>query len=184
MRAPLVRSLAHHAAWWNPLWIETFDLETANRPEVCERALNAALPQLPWSPGPRWMHGYVWHGGFTIQRMTPWANGARAMGTGEIGTAGPTTRIRFRVALNRSAAYGLAAMTLLFYSGAALALVGMLSTRTVPLVSLMFVIFFLALSPAVAVTVARMPRRDRKRSEEADKLLTFLQDVISAQPES
>jgi hypothetical protein len=50
VRVPGLRSLTRHAAWWNPLWVETFELVTANRAEVCEDLLNAALPSLPEFP--------------------------------------------------------------------------------------------------------------------------------------
>src|SRR5690242_1318283 len=101
VRMPGLRSLSHRASWWNPLWIETFELLSANRPKVCEELLDAALPRMPGVPGRAWVRGYVWRGGFTIYRVTPWANGMRAMGTGTIRESGVATRIAFRVALGR-----------------------------------------------------------------------------------
>jgi len=81
---------------------------------VCEQLLNEVLPTMPGVPGAFWMRGYVWHGGFTIYRATPWANVMRAMGTGRFIEAGPLTRIDFRVGLGRYKAYGLALLALLF----------------------------------------------------------------------
>ena len=69
---------------------------------VCEQLLNEVLPTMPGVPGAFWMRGYVWHGGFTIYRATPWANVMRAMGTGRFIEAGPLTRIDFRVGLGRT----------------------------------------------------------------------------------
>jgi hypothetical protein len=97
----VLNGLTTRAAWWNPLWVEVFELRTVNRSEVCADLLNEALPTMPGVPGRFWMRGYVWRGGFTIQRVTPWANGLRAVGTGRFESGGPLTQITFRVGLGR-----------------------------------------------------------------------------------
>ena len=73
LRLPLLRELGSRAASWNSLWVETFELVTPQRPEVCEKLLDDALPRWP-VPNQRWIAGYVWRGGFTIYRLTVWRN--------------------------------------------------------------------------------------------------------------
>jgi hypothetical protein len=128
------------------------------------------------------MRGYVWQGGFTMNRVTLWANGMRAMGTGHIWADAVLTRIDFRVALGRYTAYGLAVFGAIFLAVAALGVIAMwMRGRTEPIL-LMFVVFAIALPLALAITAGRMPRQDHKRSEEADRLLAFVYEVVGAEP--
>lgn len=183
VRLPGLRQLTHRVAWWNPLWIESFELMSVNRPEVCEDLLNAALPNMPGVPGDRWMRGYVWRGGFTINRITPWANGLRAMGTGQFSRAGVVTYIDFRVALGRCTAYALAVLAAFFLAIAPLILVAMVLRGRIEPLLLLFGAFSITLPLGLAVTAGRMPSADHRRSEEADRLLAFLHEVIGAEPQ-
>ncbi len=127
------------------------------------------------------MRGYVWRGGFTIYRVTPWANGLRAMGTGRFEAMGPLTRINFQVGLGRSTAYGLAFLALFFGAGAVAAIAAILARGSVNF-AVLLAFFPIVLTLAFALSAGRMPRSDGQRSEEADRLLTFLRDVIGAEP--
>lgn len=180
LRLPALSALATRAAWWNPLWVEMFELNTMNRPSVCEQLLNDVLPSMPGVPGRFWIRGYVWRGGFTIHRITAWANGLRAMGSGQFIDAGPLTRIIFRVALGRYQAYALALLVLLFGGVGIIAIAVTLARGSLGF-AIILPLFAMVLPLALALSVGRTLRPDSRRSEEADRLLDFLRDAIGAE---
>jgi hypothetical protein len=187
MRLPALQALAGTKAWWNPLWIEEFDLLTANRPAVCEGLLDERLPSvsvLALASGRDTAAGYVWSGGFTVYRLTPWSNGFRAMGTGTMQSGGPVTRIRLRIAVGRWTAYALALFYLVWAIGGVLAIVGTVVTFSeghfngvLPLLAL-----GLLFGPLVIFAlIAGRGEAKASRSRESDFILAFLRDTIGAE---
>jgi hypothetical protein len=187
VRLPGLRALAGTKAWWNPLWIEEFELLTPNRPAVCEGLLDERLPSiqlLALADGRAGVGGYVWSGGFTVYRVTPWSNGFRAMGTGTMHSGGPVTRIRLRVAVGRWTAYALALFYLVWAIGGLLAVVGTVVTFSegrfnvvLPLVAL-----GLLLGPLVIFAlIAGRGGGKASRSRESDFILAVLRDTIGAE---
>jgi hypothetical protein len=144
---------------------------------VCEQLLNEALPRVAVLPG---MRGYVWRGGFTIYRASLWHSGFRAMGTGHFEDTGPLTRIKFRVGLGRFQAYALAIYALLF-GGIALAAIPATLARASNDSALVLPILVVVTLITPVLLAGRMPKSDGQRSEEADRLLTFLRQVIGAE---
>lgn len=117
MRIPGIGRLARFQAWWNPFWIQEFELASPNRPAICEELLAERLPAIGHPAS-----GYVWPGGFTIRRITPWANAFRPVATGVMTTNGAITAVHLRVALGRHQAYSLALLYLVFGIGGAILL--------------------------------------------------------------
>jgi hypothetical protein len=183
----VLRALVGKKAWWNPFWIEEFDLLTPNRPAVCEGLLDERLPAmqiLAIGDGRAAAAGYVWPEGFTVYRVTPWGNGFRAMGTGTMHSVGPVTRIRLRVAVGRWTAYALALFYIVWAIGGLLALVGTVVTFSegrfngvLPLLAL-----GLLLGPLVIFAlIAGRGEGKTSRSRESDFILAFLRDTIEAE---
>jgi hypothetical protein len=179
LRLPLLRALGSRAAPWNSLWVETFELTTPQRPEVCEKLIDAALPR--WlMPNERWIAGYVWRGGFTIYRLTAWHNSYRAIGTGELSSDRGMTHIGFRVGSNRFGIYALALLSVLFV----LAGVGMLASVLrggAPLPFAVIGVVMMSLPVAMFIAGGRSVGPDGRRSEEADRLLDIVADLIGAE---
>lgn len=182
MRLPGIRRLGSANAWWNPLWIEEFELITPNRSAVCERLLAEKLPPVGLLAVVRRsaFTGYVWSGGFTVYRVPPWHSGWRPMGTGTLTDTGPFTRISLSIAIGRWAAYGFAGVIVVFVGGAVLSaatavqgrfegalLAGVLALTVGPLM-------FFALS-------AGRGERDAPHSRESALILSFLQETLGAQ---
>ena len=179
LRLPLLRELGSRAASWNSLWVETFELVTPQRPEVCEKLLDDALPRWP-VPNQRWIAGYVWRGGFTIYRLTVWRSSFRAMGTGELSSDRGMTHVHFRVGSNRLGIYALALLSVLFVL-AGLAMLASVFRGGAPVPFAVIGIVLMALPIAMFVAGGRSLRRDGRRSEEADRLLDIVADVIGAE---
>jgi len=179
LRVPFLRALGSRAAPWNSLWVETFELATPQRPEVCERLIDDALPR--WLlPNQRWIAGYVWRGGFTIYRLTAWHNSYRAMGTGELSSDRGITHIRFRVGLNRLGVYALALLAVLFVLAGVGMLVGVLRGGA-PLLFAAIGVVMMSLPAAMFIAGGRSVGPDGRRSEEADRLLAIVADLVGAE---
>jgi len=179
LRLPFLRALGSRPAPWNSLWVETFELTTPQRPKVCEELIDDALPR--WlMPNQRWIAGYVWRGGFTIYRLTAWHNSYRAMGTGELSSDRGTTHIRFRVGLNRLGIYALALLSVLFVL-AGVAMVASAFRGGAPLPFAVIGAVVMALPVAMFIAGGRSVGPDGKRSEEADRLLDIVADLIGAE---
>ena len=179
LRVPFLRALGSRAAPWNSLWVETFELTTPQRPEVCEKLIDDALPR--WvMPNQRWIAGYVWHGGFTIYRVPPWHSSYQAMGTGELSSDRGMTHIRFRVGSNRIGIYTLALLSVVFV----LAGLGMLASAFRGVAPLPFALIgavVMSLPAAMFIAGGRSVGPDGRRSEEADKLLAIVADLVGAE---
>jgi hypothetical protein len=131
-------------------------------------------------PNRRWIAGYVWRGGFTIYRLTVWNNSFRAMGTGALSSDRGVTYIHFRVGSNRFGIYALAVFGVLFV----LAGVGILASVARGSTQLPFGVIgvvFMAIPVALFISGGRSLRHDGRRSEEADRLLEIVADVIGAE---
>lgn len=188
MRVPLLGRLADVRTWWNPLWIEEFDLITPHRPAAIVSLLDEQLPPVPglaladlagWRAA-----GYVWSNGFTVYRVAFGHNGFRPMGTGAMTWEGVATRIRLRVAVGRLTAYGMLLFYLFWAFGGALAVVG----SVVTLVEGRFSIWFPVLAVGILIgplvmfaLLAGRGERTMPRSRESEFILAFLQDAISAE---
>jgi hypothetical protein len=146
---------------------------------VCEKLIDDALPR--WlMPNERWIAGYVWRGGFTIYRLTAWHNSYRAIGTGELSSDRGITHIRFRVGSNRFGIYALALLSVLFV----LAGVGMLASVLrggAPLLFAVIGVVMMSLPVAMFIAGGRSVGPDGRRSEEADRLLDIVADLIGAE---
>jgi hypothetical protein len=179
LQVPPFRGLGSRAASWNSLWVETFDLVTPERPEVCEKLIDDALPR--WLlPNQRWIAGYVWRGGFTIYRLTAWHNSFRAMGTGTLSSESGVTQIHFRVGSNRLGVYALALLSALFVLfGVAMIVATVRGSTPAPFALIAVVIILIPL--ALFVAAGRKPARDGERSEEADRLVEIVADLLGAQ---
>ena len=185
MRVPLLGRLADLKTWWNPLWIEEFDLITPHRPAAIASLLDEQLPSVPGLAfaGSR-AAGYVWSDGFTVYRLTVGHNGFRAMGTGAIVWEGPATRIRLRVAVGRWTAYAMLLFYLLWALGGVLALVGSIATVAEGRFSIWFPVIGVGLLVGPLVIFALLAGRgERKmpRSRESEFILAFLRDAIGAE---
>jgi hypothetical protein len=188
MRLPLVGRLADVKTWWNPLWIEEFDLVTPHRPAALVSLLDEQLPPVPglaladrtgWRAA-----GYVWSNGFTLYRVTFWHNGFRAMGTGAMTWEGVATRIRLRVAIGRLTAYAMLLVYLLWGFGGVLALVGSVVTFVEGRFSVWFLViaFGLLVGPLVIFALlAGRGGRTEPQSRESEFVLSFLRDAIGAE---
>jgi hypothetical protein len=187
MRLPFLRSLADVKAWWNPLWIEEFDLITPHRPAAIVSMLDEQLPSVPGllgKPERSRAGGYVWSGGFTVYRVTVAHSGFRAMGTGTMIWEGIATRIRLRVAIGRWTAYAMLLFYLFWALGGVLALVGSVVivvegrfSAVLPLIAASLLVgplFILAL-------VSGRGERRLPRSRESEFILLFLRDTIGAE---
>jgi len=187
MRVPLLGRLADVKTWWNPLWIEEFDLITPHRPSAIVTLLDEQLPSVPglaFASLTGWRAaGYVWSDGFTVYRLTVGHDGFRAMGTGTIMWKDLATRIRLRVAVGRWTAYAMLLFYLLWALGGALALVGSVVTLVegrfniwLPLIAAGLLVGPLVIFALLAGRGERSPR-----SRESEFILSFLREVIGAE---
>ena len=161
------------------MWVETFELVTTQRPDVCEKLIDDALPR--WLlPNQRWIAGYVWRGGFTIYRLTVWHNSFRAMGTGTLSTERGVTQIHFRVGSNRLGVYALALLSVLFVLfGVAMIVATVRGAAPAPFAVIAVVIILIPL--ALFTGAGRNPAHDGQRSEEADRLLEIVAELLGAE---
>lgn len=188
MRLPLLGRLADVKAWWNPLWIEEFELVTPNRPAVVASMLDERLPSVPghaiWDLSGWRAAGYVWLGGFTVYRVAIPSNGFRAMGTGTVTWEAPVTRIRLRVAIGRWTAYFLFLWYVMWAIGGSLALVGSVVTFVEGRFNILLpAIAFGALLGPLVLFALSAGRGDQKtpRSHESEFILAFLRDALAAE---
>ncbi len=187
MRVPLLGRLADVKTWWNPLWIEEFDLITPHRPAAIASLLDEQLPSvsgLSLADLTRRATGYVWSDGFTVSRLTVWHNGFRAMGTGAMVWEGPATRIRLRVAVGRWTAYAMLLFYLLWALGGVLALIGSIVTVVEGRFSIWFPVIGVGLLVGPLVIFALLAGRGERRmprSRESEFILGFLRDAIGAE---
>ena len=101
------------------------------------------------------------------------------MGTGELSSDRGVTHIHFRVGSNRLGMYALALLGVLFVL-AGLAMLASVLRSAAPVPFAMIGIVLIALPGAMFVAGGRSLRRDGRRSEEADRLLDIVADVIGA----
>ena len=187
MRVPLLGRLADVKTWWNPLWIEEFDLITPHRPAAIASLLDEQLPSisgLSLADLSARAAGYVWSDGFTVYRLTVGYNGFRAMGTGAFVWEGPATRIRLRVAVGRWTAYAMLLFYVLWALGGVLALVGSVVTVVEGRFSIWLPVIGVGLLVGPLVIFALLAGRgERKtpRSRESEFILAFLRDAIGAE---
>lgn len=188
MRVPLLGRLAAVKAWWNPLWIEEFELVTPHRPAVVASMLDERLPSIPglalWDLSGWRAAGYVWSGGFTVYRVPILSNGFRAMGTGIVTWEAPVTRIRLRVAIGRWTAYFLFLWYLTWALGGSLALVGSIVTFAEGRFNVVLLAIAIgALLGPLVIFALLAGRGDQKtaRSYESAFILGFLRDAIGAE---
>jgi len=105
------------------------------------------------------------------------------MGTGELSSDRGMTHVHFRVGSNRLGIYALTLLSVLFVL-AGLAMLASVLRGGAPVPFAMIGIVLMALPIATFVAGGRSLRRDGRRSEEADRLLDFVADVIGAEPGS
>ncbi len=158
MRVPLLGRLADVKTWWNPLWIEEFDLITPHRPAAIASLLDEQLPSVPGLAfaGSR-AAGYVWSDGFTVYRLT---------------------------VVGRWTAYAMLLFYLLWALGGVLALVGSIATVAEGRFSIWFPVIGVGLLVGPLVIFALLAGRgERKmpRSRESEFILAFLRDAIGAE---
>jgi hypothetical protein len=188
MRVPLLGRLANMKAWWNPLWIEEFELVTPHRPGAVASMLDERLPSVPglamWDLTGWRAAGYVWSGGFTVYRVAVPSNGFRAMGTGIVSWEAPVTKIRLRVGIGRWTAYALFLWYLMWAIGGAFALVGSVVTFFEGRFNIVLPAFALGSLIGPLVLFALLAGRgDQKspRSQESEFILAFLRDAVGAE---
>ena len=179
LRVPFIRPLGAKPAWWNGLWVETFDLVTNERPESCLKLLDAVFPKWPGIWGPRGVRGYVWRDGFTIYRLMTFGGGVRPMGTGTFAATRGVTHVAFRVGANRIGVYVGLVFSVFLATLGVLMFVLALSGRVAP-----FWAAFAMLVVLIPLFTLVMPGRrlstDGRMSEESGALLAILEDVIGA----
>ena len=186
MRMPLLGHLADVKTWWNPLWIEEFELITPHRPAAIVRLLDEQLPSglaLADLTGRR-AAGYVWSDGFTVYRLTVGHNGFRAMGTGAITWEDLASRIRLRVAVGRWTAYAMLVFYLFWAVGGVLALVGSVVTVIEGRFSIWLPVIAVGLLVGPLVIFALLAGRGERRvpeSHESEFILAFLRDAVGAE---
>ena len=188
MRLPFLGRLADVKAWWNPLWIEEFELVTPHRPAVVASMLDERLPSVPglalWDLAGWRAAGYVWSGGFSLYRVTVSGNGFRALGTGIVTPEPPVTRIRLRVAIGRWTAYALLLFYFVWGLFGALALVRSVGTFFEGRFNVVLLVIALGLLIGPLVLFALLAGRgDQKTpgSRESEFILAFLRDAIGAE---
>ena len=187
MRVPLLGRLADVKTWWNPLWIEQFDLITPHRPAAIASLLDEQLPSisgLSLTDLSARAAGYVWSDGFTVYRLTVGYNGFRAMGTGAFVWEGPATRIRLRVAVGRWTAYAMLLFYVLWALGGVLALVGSVVTVVEGRFSIWLPVIGVGLLVGPLVIFALLAGRGERRmprSRESEFILGFVRDAIGAE---
>ena len=130
-------------------------------------------------PNPRWISGYVWRGGFTIFRITPWRNTFRAIGTGDFSSRDGLTHVHFRVGANRYGAYALLLMWLLF-TGVGGVMLGLGAVGRVALPWSAIGPVLVSLPLAIFVAGGRTVSPNTGRSEEAERLISAVADIIDA----
>lgn len=188
MRVPLLGRLADHKTWWNPLWIEEFDVIAPHRPAAIQSMLDEQLPPVPalaladltgWRAA-----GYVWSEGFTVYRVTIGRNGFRAMGTGTLTWEGHATRIRLRVAIGRLTAYAMLLFYLFWALAGVLALVGSVVSVLEGRFSIWLPVIAVGLLGGPLVIfglLAGRAERGMPRSRESEFILAFLRDAIGGE---
>jgi len=187
MRVPLIGSLADVKTWWNPLWIEEFELITPHRPAAIVSLLNEQLPSvfgLSLADATRRAVGYVWSDGFTVSRLTVGHNGFRALGTGAMVWEGPATRIRLRVAVGKWTAYAMLLFYLVWAFGGVLVIVGSVVTLAEGRFMIWLPLIALGLLLGPLVIFALLAGRGGgkvPRSRESEFILAFLRDAIGAE---
>jgi hypothetical protein len=184
--------LAKRPAWWNPFWVEEYEVAVGIRPDRCSELLKEALPRWGMLPEvPAFFMGYVDQDEFTLYpAWGPWAR-QKPMAGGRIAGEPRGSRIELRIANSNWAMYVLVLWTVLFWSisiAILMALAGAATSgRVIPNASMLwiFAFFGIAIPTGFLIVYGRPGPRHGNPLEESDDAkfaVQFLEDVFGARP--
>jgi hypothetical protein len=183
--------LARRAAWWNPFWVEEYELGLGLWPERCAEMLREALPR--WgtvrSAGGGFA-GYVDQDEITLYPV--WGAGARnkPMMGGRILSEPGGCRIELHVANSNWTIYVLVLWTALFWAVSAALLVSLLGAAlggsVAPNAGFLWIfVFFGIVIPAAFIVILGRPnpgKDARHESNDAKFGLDFLEGTFGTRP--